>query len=112
MNTVVESTLIRLEQYFARERFNEMLKFDCSHTSSLGHLAYLSSGDGENLFTIGFNNWLLLERFLFLLGEKCPHFGDCLFLTSNSRDKDLLQKYWITKRRIETSDDEGLPELN
>ena len=48
----------------------------------------------------------------FLLGEKCPHFGDCLFLTSNSRDKDLLQKYWITKRRIETSDDEGLPELN
>ena len=89
-----------------------MLKFDCSHTSSLGHLAYLSSGDGENLFTIAFNNWLLLEQFLFLIGKQCPHIGECLFLTSNSRDKDLIQKYWITESREETSDDEGLPELN
>ncbi len=48
---------------------------------------------------------------MFLIGEQCPHIGNCLFLTSNTRDSDLIQRYWISEiSTVSSDDDEGLPE--
>ena len=42
------------------------------------------------------NTPLQVERFMFLIGEQCPHVGNCLFLTTKTRESDLIQHYWIS----------------
>jgi len=111
MNMVVDETLARLNAYFLREDFNRMLKFDSLHTTGLGHVAQLKSGN-ESLFFIVFPNRDLMEIFMMHIGDECHEIGDCLFLTGTSQDRDMIQRYWILPFEDgSSSDDSELPEL-
>ena len=72
-----------------------MLRFDLSQNSYLGHFANLASGDGKVLFTVAFKEFETLEEFLLMLGQECLELGNCLILTGNTRDRDLVQRNWI-----------------
>ena len=113
MNTVIADARNRLDLYFSNENHNGALRFDSSHSSSLGHLAYLASGNGSQvLFHVAFADRLMLELFLMRIGEECPQICNCLILTDNLHDTNMIQRYWIGLEDSESSEDEELPSLD
>ena len=112
LNTIIDDTLSRLVEYFSQENYNGMLKFDTKHISSLGRLAYLSSGDGRILFHVAFKEMDMLEKFMMYIGLECEEIGTCLILADNLRDVELIQRYWIFDDDDESSEDDELPSLD
>ena len=47
-----------------------------------------------------------------LIGEECPQICNCLILTDNLHDTNMIQRYWIGLEDSESSEDEELPSLD
>jgi hypothetical protein len=88
----------KLNTYFAKPIYNSGLRFD-----STNNLAHLSTGVGETLFMLKFDQESHLEHFMREIGEKCLELRSCVILTNNSIDVARVQRFWMLED--ETIDD-------
>jgi hypothetical protein len=60
------------------------------------NIAHLSTGVGETLFMVKFDQESHLEHFMREIGERCLELKSCLLVTRNSEiDVARVQRFWM-----------------
>ena len=55
----------------------------------------MSTGVGETLFMVKFDQESHLEHFMREIGERCLELKSCLIVTRNSIDVARVQRFWM-----------------